>query len=267
MAAPELPPLVKDFGYDEEMNPRYRRTMEDAHVFFERAGLDRKGVFFGVFDGHGGTSAVEFVRDNIYRTFMEVIVANPSAPIATVMAETFKMTDKKMEGAHIEFDGCTAAVVFIRREILEGKEVTKIYSANCGDARTVLVRNGTGKRLSFDHKPNLPEEVERIQAAGGFVAMGRVNGVLAVSRALGDIAMKKYVTSDPYVSETIVDYEKDTHIIVACDGVWDVVNDDEAAKIITEKKGAGCEKAAEALKQRALDAGSMDNVSVMVVQI
>jgi serine/threonine protein phosphatase PrpC len=78
---------------------------------------------------------------------------------------------------------------------------------------TFLRRGNRGYRISRDHKPLLPEEIERIQSNGGFVAMGRVNGsdvfycyffflaILAVSRAFGDHAIKNLVISDPYIAE------------------------------------------------------------------
>jgi protein phosphatase PTC1 len=104
----------------------------------------------------------------------------------------------------------------------------------------ICSRAGAGIRLSFDHKPSLPEEVERISSAGGFVAMGRVNGILAVSRALGDHMMKKFVICDPFIHELELTPE-DTHIIVACDGVWDVMTDDQAAAVVAEAS-ADCKK-------------------------
>lgn len=110
-----------------------------------------------------------------------------------------------------------------------------LYTANAGDARAVLARHGTGVRLTYDHKGNDKQEVRRIQEAGGFVLNNRVNGtslppcasviladyllgVLAVTRSLGDSAMKEFVVGSPYTSEMEL-CDGDKWLIVACDGV------------------------------------------------
>lgn len=115
--------------------------------------------------------------------------------------------------------------------------------ANAGDSRTVLGVKGRAKPLSFDHKPqnegkshnplpliynpNTPiAEKARIQAAGGFVDFGRVNGNLALSRAIGDFEFKKsadlppeqqIVTAFPDVEIHDIN-EDDEFLVVACDG-------------------------------------------------
>lgn len=58
--------------------------------------------------------------------------------------------------------------------------------ANAGDTRTVIASKGTAKDLSIDHKPDMPVEKRRVERGGGFVEEGRVNGIIAISRALGD---------------------------------------------------------------------------------
>ena len=67
---------------------------------------------------------------------------------------------------------------------------SEIYCANAGDSRTVMCERGQAVELSFDHKPDLPEERNRIMKAGGEVVEGRVNGMLALSRAIGDFDYK-----------------------------------------------------------------------------
>ena len=75
--------------------------------------------------------------------------------------------------------GCTACLVLITK--------TELYCANSGDSRAILVtKKGSVIELSHDHKPDKEGELRRIRAAGGFVEDGRVQGVIAVSRAIGD---------------------------------------------------------------------------------
>lgn len=102
------------------------------------------------------------------------------------------------------------------------KEATRqrvLYTANVGDARIVLCRNGKALRLSYDHKGSDENEGKRIASAGGLILNNRVNGVLAVTRALGDAYMKDLVTGHPYTTETVIQGDIDEFMILACDGV------------------------------------------------
>lgn len=94
-----------------------------------------------------------------------------------------------------------------------------LYTANVGDARIVLCRNGKALRLSYDHKGSDENEGKRVANAGGLILNNRVNGVLAVTRALGDAYMKDLVTGHPYTTETVIQPDVDEFIILACDGV------------------------------------------------
>jgi protein phosphatase PTC1 len=94
-----------------------------------------------------------------------------------------------------------------------------LYTANVGDARIVLCRNGKALRLSYDHKGSDENEGKRVANAGGLILNNRVNGVLAVTRALGDSYMKDLVTGHPYTTETVIQADLDEFIILACDGV------------------------------------------------
>jgi protein phosphatase PTC1 len=94
-----------------------------------------------------------------------------------------------------------------------------LYTANVGDARIILCRGGKALRLSYDHKGSDENEGKRIANAGGLILNNRVNGVLAVTRALGDTYMKDLVTGHPYTTETVIQPDSDEFIILACDGV------------------------------------------------
>jgi protein phosphatase PTC1 len=94
-----------------------------------------------------------------------------------------------------------------------------LYTANVGDARIVLCRNGRALRLSYDHKGSDEQEGRRVANAGGLILNNRVNGVLAVTRALGDAYMKDLVTGHPYTTETVIQPDQDEFLILACDGV------------------------------------------------
>lgn len=130
--------------------------------------------------------------------------------------------------------------------------------------------------LNLDHKPTDPAEAERVTAQGGFVGrFGRVNGILAISRALGDHMLKSVVSASPYTSDTLLT-DEDDFIILACDGVWDVVTDQEAvdfmiSKVLEKTKDMISNKSevvatfARDLVDIALEKHTMDNVTVMIV--
>ncbi|KAG6837727.1 hypothetical protein H0H93_003529 [Arthromyces matolae] len=138
-----------------------------------------------------------------------------------------------------------------------------LYTANAGDARAVLCRGGRAVRLSYDHKGSDKQEAKRITDAGGFVMSGRVNGVLAVTRSLGDSSMKEFVVGSPYTTETEL-CDEDEFLILACDGLWDVINDQTAVELIREIPDA--QAASGKLLKYALSHHTTDNVTVMVVR-
>ncbi|KAI0674847.1 protein serine/threonine phosphatase 2C [Trametes maxima] len=138
-----------------------------------------------------------------------------------------------------------------------------LYCANAGDARGVLCRSGKAVRLTYDHKGSDKQEAKRIMDAGGFVMSGRVNGVLAVTRALGDSSMKEFVVGSPYTTETELS-EQDEFLILACDGLWDVVSDQAAVELV--RGIADPRKAAEELLDHAYRNYSSDNVTVLIVR-
>ncbi|SCV72344.1 BQ2448_3881 [Microbotryum intermedium] len=139
-----------------------------------------------------------------------------------------------------------------------------LYTANVGDARAVLSRKGKAVRLTYDHKGSDAKEAKRITDAGGFVMNNRVNGVLAVTRSLGDSSMKEFVVGSPYTTETTLGPDDD-FLIVACDGLWDVCQDQEAVDIIRGLLDP--QEASKALLEYALQNFSSDNLSVLVVAL
>jgi len=138
-----------------------------------------------------------------------------------------------------------------------------LYTANAGDARAVLCRAGKAVRLSYDHKGSDKQEAKRITDAGGFVMSGRVNGVLAVTRSLGDSSMKEFVVGAPYTTETEL-CDDDEFLVLACDGLWDVANDQSVIDLVREIPDA--QAASSKLLKHALSHHTTDNVTVVVVR-
>lgn len=141
----------------------------------------------------------------------------------------------------------------------------EITTANVGDARIVLCHDGATTRLTTDHNADNNSEVARIQQAGGFVVKRRVMGVLAVTRSLGDHMLKKFVIGEPEVQELNlqVPSNSSTFLIIACDGLWDVMTDQEAANLLQNFAGDS-QEAAGYLVEEAIRRGTTDNVTVII---
>ncbi|GAA97783.1 hypothetical protein E5Q_04462 [Mixia osmundae IAM 14324] len=146
---------------------------------------------------------------------------------------------------------------------LAGRKRT-LYTANVGDARAVLSRGGRAIRLTYDHKGSDMQEAKRITDAGGFVLNNRVNGVLAVTRSLGDSSMKEFVVGAPYTTETTLG-EEDEFLIIACDGLWDVCEDQAAVDLIKDIRDP--QDASKKLLEHALSSFTTDNTTVLVVRL
>lgn len=248
-----------NFGVVSDKNARFRRTMEDAHIAEVGFGGNPTQGFFAVLDGHGGKQAAEFCEKVLAENFRQAL--NTSEFVGEAIDKSFAATDAGLRDASILYPGCTCIVAFIREE--PDKSVT-LFTGNVGDARAVLSRNGLAVRLSYDHKASDVNERKRINETGGFIIRDRVNGTLAITRALGDIPMKEFVVSHPFTTETKLT-ETDKRLILACDGIWDVMSDQEALDVIKDEKDP--QVAANKLLQEALTKGTTDNLTVMVIDI
>lgn len=143
-----------------------------------------------------------------------------------------------------------------------------LYTANVGDLRIVLFREGKSYRLSYDHKASDVNEINRIRDSGGLIMKNRVNGILSVTRSLGDTYMKNLVVGKPFTTSTEIT-DKDEFMILACDGLWDVISDYKACGIVEEsfRVNDDPEVAAKTLCQTAMDHATTDNITVMVVKL
>ncbi|KAI9020502.1 phosphatase 2C-like domain-containing protein [Hyaloraphidium curvatum] len=269
-------------GFSEDRNKRCRKTMEDSHAFLHSYGGVSGQGFFAVYDGHAGKAAADWCGSNVHATLERLVRENPDADVPELLDRTFVQTDEQLADRKGLHSGCTAIVAYIRMESSEegttlaaseggavaGEERPRrmqriLYTANVGDARAVLCRDGRAVRLSYDHKGSDPAEQQRIADAGGFVVNNRVNGILAVTRSLGDTSMKDLIIGNPYTTQTVLT-EKDEFLILACDGVWDVCTDSEAVELVKEVQDV--QKASERLLQYSLDNHSTDNLSAIVVR-
>lgn len=246
-----------------------RRKMEDRHVslpaFNHLFGLsdpvDR--AYFAVFDGHGGVDAARYaaVHVHVNASHQPELCMDPAA----ALKEAFRCTDEtflwKAKRERLQ-SGTTGVCALITG--------TTLHVAWLGDSQVILVQQGQVVTLMEPHKPERQDEKARIEALGGFVSLmdcWRVNGTLAVSRAIGDVFQKPYVSGEPDAASRKLTGSED-YLLLACDGFFDVVPHQEVTGLVhshlVRQKGCGFH-VAEELVAVARDRGSQDNITVMVV--
>jgi len=237
--------------------------MEDRALVCGEVGGLAQCSLFAVFDGHGGQHAADFCVDRMAQSVAQDRDF-PHNPARALVSAFLRVDDEFVTAARSARpavdDGTTAVVALVVGQTL--------YVANAGDSRAILVqRGGRVEPLSADHKPNRPDETLRIKAAGGsiyFNGVWRVSGVLAVSRAIGDRLLKPYVTARPEVRTWSLTQD-DATLILATDGVWDVLSNRNVADIALTP--GGTQRVAERIVSEALASGSADNVTALVVDL
>lgn len=236
-----------------------RSTMEDCYDI-KLTKIDGHPVnLCGVFDGHGGNLAAEYLKENLFKNLMK----HPEFLTDTKLAisRTFLQTDGDiLETISNSFrdDGSTALAA-----VLIGNH---LYVANVGDSRAVASKAGKAVPLSKDHKPNRKDERKRIEDAGGVVIWDdtwRVGGILAMSRAFGNRLLKQYVKAEPDIEEEEVNSDME-YLILATDGLWDVVRNEDAVALLKAEDGP--QAAAVKLTEIAYARHSTDNITCIVVQ-
>ncbi|CAL8391768.1 unnamed protein product [Arctogadus glacialis] len=269
----------------------WRVEMEDAHTAMP--GLPAQGMadwaFFAVYDGHAGSRVAHYCSKHLLEHIFSAgsgllgtdndsddSTTDPISPVCltveavkTGIRSGFLHIDKHMRSCNgMDRSGSTAVGVLLSPDHL--------FFINCGDSRAVLYRNARVCFSTLDHKPCNPQEKERIQNAGGSVMIQRVNGSLAVSRALGDFDYKcvdgkgqteQLVSPEPEVFEMVRSPELDQFVVLACDGIWDVMSNEELCEFVRSRLEVShdLERVCNELVDTCLHKGSRDNMSVVLV--
>lgn len=265
--APQLQPIATLCRTACEANSNFCNHMEDTSVvidpFFGDA-EDQWG-FFAVYDGHGGRQAVDYCEQKLHTVLLDEVsgkLSNDTSDeaISEAFARTFRRMDDQLKMLGTWRCGCTVTVVLAHRS----SKKMRLHSANVGDSRAVVIDGSDVQRLSRDHRPTDPAEIQRVESEGGFVVRGRVVGQLGVSRALGDHSLKSLgVTWCPYVSAREVSL--DSVLVIGSDGLWDVLSDGDVRTVVDRAASEGVpEKTPELLIKAALRAGSTDNTTTLV---
>jgi serine/threonine protein phosphatase PrpC len=221
-------------------------------LLFFPSSLD--GRFAAVYDGHGGAAVSKYLRQNLFQKVQAHLPADgppdDGEAVMTALKSAFRDVDEEVLAvSHWSYMGSTAVAVVVH----QGPGGGHIITANVGDSRAVLGRGGKAIDLTKDHKPNCPTELERIEKLGGNVrwygffdpegrpiegtGVYRINGNLAVARAIGDGTERPFVSGSADIRAFPMDPEGDQFIILATDGLWDVMSSDEAVTFVHSVMG------------------------------
>jgi len=264
-----------------DANEEFRPYMEDGHRIIDpllstgRNGEDCWG-YYSVFDGHGGREETKYCETKMH----EVVLAElnglaPGKDARDALVAAFRKVDSQLAMMGAWNSGCTATVALVHRQ---AGSKPRLFVANVGDSRAVLVGSGGARRVSTDHRACDAAEARRVAEEGGIVRHGRVGGQLSVSRSLGDHHLKNSGVScvpDVFACDLA---SGDNALIIASDGLWDVLDDDEANNVFQGSVATAVgqvarqnvadwlrDNIARTLVKYAKDHGSRDNILALTI--
>ena len=256
------------YSYSEEPNLEHRKEMEDFHYI--KALLNKKlsCSYFGLFDGHSGKEVGIYLMENLHKIISQEIKNNNLDNLDNlkdIIKNSFEKIDKEINSQNFKNEtGSTGTILLLYKDnnSTTGKS---LLCANVGDSKAYLISKKEVKLITKDHKCCDANEVKRIRDAGGIVFRERVFGTLMLTRSFGDKEMKKYgVLSTPDIFCHNIE-EDDLFVVMASDGVWDVVEEDEIFKFAQDKISSSdfSKKITELAKERE----THDNISCIVVKL
>jgi len=248
--------------------------MEDAHQHILKMRMHPNHAYFALFDGHLGDQASKWCSDFLHIYLDSLKEFTPEAIRGACLRADHDLRSL------IHQDGCTGVFALVEhlQNPADPAKPWNVLVGNVGDSRAMLARDGKVMvALSEDHKPNNPEERDRIINSGGMVRNNRVNGDLAVSRAFGDFKYKaktnlrpdqQAVTAVPDFIEAKGVGGKDI-LIICCDGLLEVFDNERIVEFVADRMAEGQEDLAVIAGQlcdTAANNGSRDNMSLMIIQ-
>lgn len=233
-----------------------RPYQEDRYVNFKFKKLN----VYCIFDGHGGSQVSEFCKNNIENVFKYISNIYGINDINDVIRKVYNMLERLIFQLGLP-SGATCLIVIVTDD--------KVYFSNAGDSMAIVKTKYNNVLLkSYEHKVDDPNEKARIINAGGVVTydtgMARINGI-NLSRSLGDIHSKKYIIGIPYITsmkKSDIDY-----ILLASDGIWDVMNSTDVDNILKQKNYRIGKQGLQHLINIAQSKGSADNITVTFIKL
>ena len=176
----------------------------------------------------------------------------------------FQKLDENFMNENYNQIGSTGCIIYITKEYKMNNIKKICYCANIGDTKAVLINKERIKRISYDDRATDKNEIERVKKMGGIIFGGRVFGNLMLTRAFGDYELKQYgVICNPHISKNEIDID-DKYIIIASDGVWDVIDDNYVFNLSKECKNS--KELCDLIVKYSLEK-SLDNISCFVIKL
>jgi serine/threonine protein phosphatase PrpC len=265
------------------------KNEDEIDIVFNYDNKDRKKKamnYYSVYDGHGGDTISKYIKQRLSKYFMNSncdYEINKTKSSNKYINSVYECMQNKIAQLNLSSrtTGSTALVVL---QYEKAGIFSQLKVINIGDCRAVLCKDtNVAHALTKDHKPMAYDENIRILKLNGDIIHEknddpRING-LSVSRAFGDVEAKPQVTHMP----EIFDYDltvkhgkiTDKFLILGCDGVWDVLSCQDATDFVLYKlkelsslnicDNSGKNNIAHLLGKYAIEKGSMDNISVVIV--
>lgn len=220
----------------------------------------------GIYDGHGGSKVSEYLEKNIPLYYCDKENKPPFS--YEYHTNTFETIQKKiLENSYGYSMGSTCLLNIIYKY----KDNYHMNIVNLGDSRlTIIYKNGLSKQITIDHKPDDDKEKTRIEKLGGDVYLDSENvyriGDLSLARSFGDGDNAPYISQKPDVYYKKICPET-KYIIMGCDGLWDVIKNEELYLLLEQFKNNNIENLASSLAKECLERGSTDNISIIITEI
>ncbi|KAM5556707.1 putative protein phosphatase 2C 25 [Rosa sericea] len=256
---------VDEDGYSVYCKRGKRGLMEDRYSAVVDLHDNTRQAFFGVFDGHGGSKAAEFAAKNLDKNIVDRLASGGEEKVMEAVKDGYLATDVEFLKEDVSGGACCVTAL-----VQKGNLVV----SNAGDCRAVMSRGGVAEALTSDHHPCRTDERARIESSGGYVdccrGVWRIQGSLAVSRGIGDRQLKQWVIAEPETQVLKINPECE-FLMLASDGLWDKVTNQEAVDIV-RPLCVGIDKpelfsACKRLVDLSISRGSMDDTSVMIIQL
>ena len=254
--------LYFEFSYSEYPNISNREKMEDFHTIIPSLNSNPKISYFSIFDGHSGEEVAKYCQLHLHEMILKILQSN-NFNIEKTLNISFQKIDEEISKKNFPNESGTTVTILL---IYENNLNEKFYAcANVGDSKCYLIKKNSILKISKDHKCDDKDEVERIKKNGGLVFNKRVFGSLMLTRSIGDREMKNYgVSSIPSININQINND-DLFFVIASDGVWDVINEDDLITFFNEKKS--CKEISDDIIKMSIENGSSDNVSCIVVKV
>lgn len=256
----------------------FRTEMEDHGTKLLQLGDKHPNIsFFAVFDGHGGSCASAYLAKELHLTL--AALDDPTDPAA--LSAAIMKTDQDFlnsAGDQKKNHGSTACFALIEKPDEKSEGKYKITVGNVGDSRTMIIKkDGSVNCLTTDHKPEDPEETIRIRAAKGTVSANRVDGQLAMSRAIGDWTYKSNPALKPEEQKVIAvpdifkaEAEAGDIVLVICDGIVEQMSNEQVGEFVhkaVQESAADPADIVAKLLEESIRVGSKDNHSGILVML